>query len=120
MREGNVRPDERPYRETDMQESRFGEVVDDPRFAICFREALFALALFVGTAAVSVIVIHATTAGRSPEHYTFVLGLPSFIFWGIIAVYVVFIVALELMLRYVYTDMPLDASAPSSARQHLP
>ena len=47
-------------------------------------------------------------------------GTPPFIFWGIIAVYVVFIVALELLLRYVYTDMPLDASAPSTDRKPLP
>lgn len=103
-----------------MQGPRFSAVDEDPRFAICFREALLALALFVGTAAVSVVVIYATTAGRTPQRYAFVLGLPSFIFWGIIVVYIAFIFVLELMLRYLYTDMPLDAHAPAPARESRP
>ena len=67
-----------------MQEPAINEARDDPRFAICFNEALLAFALFVVTAAESVAVIYATTTGRGPQAYAFVLGLPSFIFWGII------------------------------------
>ena len=91
-------------------------ITEDSRYATCFREAMTALTLFVVGAAASLIVIYLATVGKTPQEYSTVLGLPAYLFWGIVVVDLVFLLAVMLIVRFVYRDMPLDAADPSDRK----
>jgi len=82
-------------------------IKEDWRYPICLREAVICLSLYVLTAAVSIFLMYFTTP-RPPEEYTLTWGLPTFIFWGILVTQAASLVAIIILLRYVFQDIPLD------------
>ena len=79
----------------------------DWRFPICLKEAVICLSLYVLIAAVSIFIMYFTTPGPT-EECTLTWGLPTFMFWGILVTQVVSLVAILILLRYVFQDIPLD------------
>lgn len=85
----------------------------DSRFPFCAREALLSVALFVLGGVAAVGSIYALTAGRTPEEYGTVLGLPSYLFFGVVLVDLGFLLAAGLALRLVFRDLSLDPVDPA-------
>ena len=86
---------------------------EDSRYAQCVREAAVSLGLFLLAAVASIASFYGLTQGREPEAYGAVLGLPSYIFWGIVAVDVAFVIALFASLRWLFRDIDLDPVDPA-------
>ena len=80
----------------------------DPRFRSCAKEAVIAASMFLGTAIVAMAFIVSLGLGRAPQDLDWVGGLPSYLFWGVLITQIGFLIALALILRFVYRDMPLS------------
>ena len=90
-------------------------IVEDSRFRQCAREARTFFILFVLGAVAAVGLIYVLTTGRDPTEYGTVLGLPSYIFWGVIVVDAVFLGALLMALRTLFQEMDLDPEDPAAS-----
>ncbi len=64
--------------------------------------------MFLGTAIVAMAFIVSLGLGRAPQDLDWVGGLPSYLFWGVLITQIGFLIALALILRFVYRDMPLS------------
>ena len=64
-------------------------------------------------AAASFASYYGFTRDRDPAAYGAVLGLPSYLFWGIVFVDVVFVLALAASVRWLFQDMDLDPVDPA-------
>jgi hypothetical protein len=58
--------------------------MDDPVLKTTRREALVALACFVLALGATVGICAWRGYGRSPESLTFILGIPDWVFWGVL------------------------------------
>ena len=94
-------------------------IEEDSRYAACEREAAFSFLIFVLAALASIGSFYGLTVGRSPDAYGTVLGLPSYLFWGIIATDFAFLIALLVGLRTIFRDVDLDPVDPATnAKRH--
>lgn len=62
---------------------------EDPVLTSARREAAIVLGLWLAAATYSVTYCHLTGYERKAEEMTFVLGFPSWVFWGVVAPWVV-------------------------------
>ena len=94
-------------------------IEEDSRYAGCEREAAFSFLIFVLAALASIGSFYGLTVGRAPDAYGAVFGLPSYLFWGIIATDFAFLVALLAGLRTIFQDVDLDPLDPATnAKRH--
>ena len=77
----------------------------DPRYRICEKEAVIAASMFLGTAVVAMALV--ITLGLRQD-LDWVWGLPSYLFWGVLCTQIGFLIALALILRFVYREIPLS------------
>lgn len=84
----------------------------DSRYATCVREAIVSGILFLGSAAATVGFVYFLTVGQEPAEYANVLGLPSYIFWGIVATPIGFLFSVWVCLRTIFQDTSLDPVDP--------
>ena len=82
------------------------------RFSQANKEALLALALFAGYFVWWYAFAYGLGSG-DPAEYSYVLGFPAWFFFSCIAGFPVLTVAVWLMIRFCFKDMPLDADASS-------
>ena len=78
------------------------------RFSQANREALLALALYAGYFVWWYAFAYGLGSG-DPKDYSYVLGFPSWFFFSCIAGFPLLTLAVWLMVRYGYKDMPLDS-----------
>ncbi len=64
--------------------------------------------MFLGTAVVAMAFVITLGLGRVPQDLDWVWGLPSYLFWGVLCTQIGFLIALALILRFVYRDIPLS------------
>lgn len=84
-------------------------IEEDPRYKQCFKEAMSALILY----AVHMVWVLGSVyllwyVGDSDGR---VFGLPSYLFWGVLVGSIALIIAIWLMIKFIYKDMPLDAES---------
>ncbi|MBO1581077.1 MULTISPECIES: YhdT family protein [Bacillus] len=85
---------------------------DDPRFRIAHREALIGL----GLAFINFIIWYGFAYGlgsKDPSEYTYVLGFPAWFFYSCIVGFVVMVILLILVVRFVFQDISLDEEEKS-------
>ena len=78
---------------------------DDPRFRIAHREALIGL----GLAIINFIIWYGFAYGlgsKNPNEYTYVLGFHGF--YSCIVGFIVMVILLSLVVRFVFQDISLD------------
>jgi uncharacterized protein DUF997 len=89
------------------------KIREDSRYTSCFREAMISLGIFVAAAVFSITLTIVMTTGRGPQEYGRVLGLPAYVFWGIVATNLGSLLAVVLLVRFVYGNTSLDPTDPS-------
>jgi len=85
---------------------------DDPRFRIAYREALIGL----GLAIINFIIWYGFAYGlgsKNPNEYTYVLGFPAWFFYSCIVGFIVMVILLSLVVRFVFQDISLDEEEKS-------
>ena len=85
---------------------------DDPRFRIAHREALIGL----GLAFINFIIWYGFAyrlGSKDPSEYTYVLGFPAWFFYSCIVGFIVMVILLILVVRFVFQDIPLDEEEKS-------
>ncbi|MGN4766985.1 YhdT family protein [Bacillus thuringiensis] len=85
---------------------------DDSRFRIAHREALIGL----GLAIINFIIWYAFAYGlgsKNPSEYTYVLGFPAWFFYSCIVGFIVMVILLSLVVRFVFQDISLDEEEKS-------
>ncbi|PEI88170.1 YhdT family protein [Bacillus toyonensis] len=85
---------------------------DDPRFQIAHREALIGL----GLAIINFIIWYGFAYGlgsKNPSEYTYVFGFPAWFFYSCIVGFVVMVILLSLVVRFVFQDISLDEEEKS-------
>ncbi|MGM2860596.1 YhdT family protein [Bacillus cereus group sp. Bce021] len=85
---------------------------DDPRFRIPHREALIGL----GLAIINFIIWYGFAYGlgsKNPSEYTYVFGFPAWFFYSCIVGFVVMVILLSLVVRFVFQDISLDEEEKS-------
>lgn len=81
----------------------------DRRFKTANREALIGCAL----AAFNIIWWYGFAYGlgsKPPEEYTYVLGFPAWFFWSCIVGFVVMVILVFLVVKFVLKEVPFDDS----------
>ena len=87
-----------------------GILLQDPRFAIANREALYALVLAFLYFAWWYLAAYGL-GSRPVEEYSYIAGFPSWFFLSCIAGFIVFSVLALLMVVFLFRDMPLEKPA---------
>ena len=85
---------------------------DDPRFRIAQREGLIGL----GLAIINFIIWYGFAYGlgsKNPSEYTYVFGFPAWFFYSCIVGFVVMVILLSLVVRFVFQDISLDEEEKS-------
>ncbi|AND08899.1 YhdT family protein [Bacillus thuringiensis] len=85
---------------------------DDPRFRIAHREALIGL----GLAIINFIIWYGSAYGlgsKNPSEYTYVFGFPTWFFYSCIVGFIVMVILLSLVVRFVFQDISLDEEEKS-------
>ena len=85
---------------------------DDPRFRIAHREALSGL----GLAIINFIIWYGFAYGlgsKNPSEYTYVFGFPAWFFYSCIVGFIVMVILLSLVVRFVFQDISLDEEEKS-------
>lgn len=85
---------------------------DDPRFRIAHREALIGL----GLAIINFIIWYGFAYGlgsKKPSDYTYVFGFPAWFFYSCIVGFIVMVILLSLVVRFVFQDISLDEEEKS-------
>lgn len=80
---------------------------DDPRFRIAHREAWIGVGLVI----VNFIIWFGFAYGlgsQDPAHYTYVFGFPAWFFYSCIVGFIVMIILVTLVVRFVFQDIPFD------------
>lgn len=92
----------------------------DSRYDTCVKEALFSAAIFLLSAIAILGTVYGLTAGRSPEEYGVVMGMPSYVFWGVIMTHVGFLLALLAGQRLIFRDLSLEPTDPAAGPDNDP
>ncbi|MRS09218.1 YhdT family protein [Bacillus anthracis] len=85
---------------------------DDPRFRIDHREALIGL----GLAIINFIIWYGFAYGlgsKNPSEYTYVFGFPAWFFYSCIVGFIVMVILLSLVVRFIFQDISLDEEEKS-------
>ncbi|MDM5189220.1 YhdT family protein [Bacillus sp. DX4.1] len=85
---------------------------DDPRFRIAHREAWIGL----GLAVINFMIWYGFAYGlgsKDPKEYTYVLGFPAWFFYSCIVGFVVMVILLVIVVRFVFQDISLDEEEKS-------
>ncbi|KEK22252.1 YhdT family protein [Bacillus gaemokensis] len=85
---------------------------NDSRFRIAHREALIGL----GLAIINFIIWYGFAYGlgsKNPNEYTYVLGFPAWFFYSCIVGFIVMVMLLILVVRFVFQDISLDEEEKS-------
>ncbi|MDA1881547.1 YhdT family protein [Bacillus cereus group sp. BY10-2LC] len=85
---------------------------DDPSFRIAHREALIGL----GLAIINFIIWYGFAYGlgsKNPSEYTYVFGFPAWFFYSCIVGFIVMVILLSLVVRFVFQDISLDEEEKS-------
>lgn len=82
---------------------------EDPRYKTAGREAIIALLYWVAHAGVITVIALSVGYNKTPNELDFIWGLPSWFFWSGIVATLVFCVAPYFIVKYLFTDMSLEA-----------
>lgn len=85
---------------------------DDPRFRIAHREASIGL----GLAIINFIIWYGFAYGlgsKNPSEYTYVFGFPAWFFYSCIVGFIVMVILLSLVVRFIFQDISLDEEEKS-------
>ncbi|MCU5531263.1 YhdT family protein [Bacillus sp. SI2] len=85
---------------------------DDLRFRIAHREALIGL----GLAIINFIIWYGFAYGlgsKNPSEYTYVFGFPAWFFYSCIVGFIVMVILLSLVVRFIFQDISLDEEEKS-------
>ena len=80
---------------------------DDPRFRVAHREALIGL----GLAIINFIIWYGFAYGlgsKDPSEYTYVLGFPAWFFYSCIVGFIVMVILLILVVRFLFQEFHSD------------
>ena len=81
-------------------------IQEDPRYKQCFKEAMAALYLYAAhMVAVFLIIYFLWYLG---DRQSTVMGLPSYLFWGVFVISILLIFAVWVLVRFYYKDMSLE------------
>ena len=89
---------------------------EDPRYRIATKEALLTIFLFILNFLWWFFFAYGL-GSRPPEEYTYILGFPAWFFWSVIVGFILFSVLVYLMVRFLFTDLPLEARPEKESRQ---
>ena len=87
----------------------------DKRFAIANREALFCLLLTIANFIWWYGFAYGLGSGPV-EKFTYIMGLPAWFFLSCVAGFPIFAVLAWLMVRFFFTDIPLDPIDPEDRK----
>lgn len=85
---------------------------DDPRFRIAHREAWIGL----GLAGINFLLWYGFAYGLGsgdPKEYTYVLGFPSWFFYSCIVGFIIMILLIVFVVRFVFQDVSFDEEEKS-------
>jgi uncharacterized membrane protein YhdT len=85
----------------------FDEIKVDPRFKICRREMFIALGTWLLYAIISVALGYGLGRG-DVANYTYVAGVPLWLFLGSWVSTIVFFVIIVVLVRFVFKDMDIS------------
>ncbi len=91
----------------------------DTRFIIANKEALLCLALTLANFIWWYGFAYGLGSG-SVEHYTYIMGLPTWFFFSCVAGFPVFAVLAWLMVRFFFTNLSLDPHDPETNQEIQP
>lgn len=94
--------------------SEAGVVTKNSRFRQANKEALLTLGLYAAYFVWWYAFAYGLGSG-DPANYSYVFGFPAWFFYSCIAGYPILTLALWLVLRYCFKDMPLDDIPPPRA-----
>ncbi|WP_096190444.1 YhdT family protein [Evansella halocellulosilytica] len=89
----------------------------DRRFQIAHREAWIGVILAV----FNILWWYGfayTMGSKPPEEYTYILGFPAWFFWSCIAGFVVMVVLVFIVVKYVLVDISLEDEDVTEERSH--
>ncbi len=98
-----------------MKRTQKGILLQDPRFAVANREALYALVLAFLYFAWWYLTAYGL-GSRPVEEYSYIAGFPSWFFLSCIVGFTVFSILALLMVVFLFRDMPLDVPAGEGKR----
>ena len=82
----------------------------DERYAICTRELWLTLMVFILNVLVVFALAYGIGYGRSPAELSFILGFPSWFFWGGLVATAIFSIVPAFLVRFGFKDIPITAS----------
>ncbi|MGG2014760.1 YhdT family protein [Bacillus sp. S10(2024)] len=85
---------------------------EDPRFRISHREALIGL----GLAVINFLIWYGFAYGLgsgNPKEYTYILGFPAWFFYSCIVGFVVMVLLIVFVVRFVFQDVSFDEEEKS-------
>lgn len=91
-------------------------VKDDWQFKVANREAIVGCML----AAINILWWFGFAYGlgsKSPEEYTYVLGFPAWFFWSCIVGYLVMVVLIFIVVKFVLKEVPLEDEVESGEEE---
>jgi uncharacterized membrane protein YhdT len=89
----------------------------DPRFGIASREAIFCILLTLANFMWWYGFAYGLGSGPA-ESFTFIFGLPAWFFMSCVAGLPLFGLLAWIMVRFTFTDMPLDPESPKDPRMN--
>ncbi len=87
------------------------EWTEDPRYRVSSREALVAAGFFASYIVVTIGTAWLIGGNRGIDEIDFVFGFPSWLFWSTLVLGAVFCVVPYFLVKYFFSEMPLDADA---------
>ncbi|MCM3734899.1 YhdT family protein [Bacillus cytotoxicus] len=85
---------------------------DDPRFRIANREAWIG----IGLAVINFLIWYGFAYGLGsgdPKEYTYILGFPAWFFYSCIVGFIVMVLLIVFVVRFVFQDVSLDEEEKS-------
>ncbi|EMA6343555.1 YhdT family protein [Bacillus cytotoxicus] len=85
---------------------------EDSRFRFAHKEALIGL----GLACINFVIWYGFAYGlgsKDPSEYTYIFGFPAWFFYSCIVGFLIMVVLLSLVVRFVFQDIPLDEEEKS-------
>lgn len=86
----------------------------DQRFKVANREALIG----IGLAIFNFVWWFGFAYGlgdRSPEDYTYIMGLPSWFFYSCVVGFILMVILVIVVVRFFFTEVPLDDEGGSQS-----
>jgi uncharacterized membrane protein YhdT len=90
---------------------------EDPRYRIAVREMGIGVAYWLAFTAVVSLSAWLIGGNKEAEELTFILGFPDWFFWSCLVSCAAFSILPFVLVRYLFTDMPLSPDGRPSDEQ---